>query len=111
MQQPALVVQFDSIDISEAESLADEDMKLVEASLDSFVNELNWLAVSPVGIFDAAQVFPDKSGMRFGVGGGVRLSLVNFNVTLGYAFNPNRRPGEGRGALFFTMDVTDVFGR
>lgn len=111
VQQPALVVQFDSIDINEAERLADEDMKLVEASLDSFVNELNWLAVSPVGIFDAARVFPDKFGMRFGVGGGVRLSLVNFNVTLGYAFNPNPRPGEGRGALFFTMDVTDVFGR
>lgn len=110
-QQAALILQFDSIDIGEAERLADADMKLVEATLDAFINELNWLAVSPVLIFDAARLVPDRAGMRYGVGGGIRLSVVNFNVTLGYAFNPSRQPGEGRGALFFTMDVTDVFRR
>jgi len=39
----------------------------------------------------------------------VRLSLVNFNVTLGYAVNPTPRLQEGRGAFFFSMDVTDLF--
>ena len=110
-QQANLILQFDSIDTSAAERLADEDMKLVAATLDAFINELNWLAVSPVVIFDAARLVPDKAGMRYGVGGGVRLSVVNFNVTVGYAFNPTRQPGEGRGAMFFSMDVTDVFRR
>ena len=36
-------------------------------------------------------------------------SLVNFNVTLGYAVNPCPRFQEGRGAFFFSMDVTDLF--
>jgi len=108
-QQPALVRELDAIDITEAERLADADMKLVNATLDSFTKELNWFAVSPVAAFDAARVWPDKRGVRYGIGSGVRLSLVNFNVTVGYSFNPRRNPGEGRGAMFVTMDVTDVF--
>lgn len=108
-KQPELVRELDGIDTSEAVRLADADMKLVSTTLDTFTKELNWIAVSPVGIFDAARLWPDKSGIRYGVGGGLRLSLVNFNVTTGYAFNPKRIPGEPRGAIVFTMDVTDMF--
>jgi len=107
--QPVLVRELDTINTAEAERLADIDMKLVSATLDSFTKELNWIAVSPVAIFDVARVWPDRSGVRYGVGGGLRLSLVNFNVTMGYAVNPKRIAREPRGALFFTMDVTDIF--
>lgn len=108
-QQAALVPELDRIDVSEAVRLADADMKLVDATLDSFVKELNWVAVSPVGVFDVARVWPNRSGFRLGIGGGVRFSLVNFNLSLGYAVNPKRNPGENRGALFLTMDITDMF--
>ncbi|HJQ32907.1 MAG TPA: hypothetical protein VJ866_12035 [Pyrinomonadaceae bacterium] len=49
--------------------------------------------------------------LRYGAGRGVRLSGFNFNTTVGYAFNLRRRPGDGRGALFFSMDFTDIFRR
>jgi len=39
----------------------------------------------------------------------VRLRLVNANFTFGYAVLPNRLPGEGPGALFFKLDITDLF--
>jgi hypothetical protein len=108
-QQPQLARELDNVDTSAAVRMADADMKLVDTTLDSFINELNWIAVSPVAIFDAARVWPDRFGFRYAVGGGMRLSLVNFNVTVGYAVNPQRHPGDSRGALFFTMDVTDIF--
>lgn len=108
-QQSDLLTKLDQIDVSEAEKLADADMQLVTPVLHSFLHELNIISISPVGIFDAARIWPDKFGTRFGVGGGVRISLVNFNVTLGYAVNPHPRFQEGRGAFFFAMDVTDLF--
>ena len=112
-QQPPLAAAFNVIEASpekqEAERLGTEDMKQLEAVLDTFINELNWIAVSPVAVFDVARLWPDRNGTRFGLGGGVRLSVVNFNMTVGYAFNPNPKVGEGRGAVFFSMDVTDLF--
>jgi hypothetical protein len=38
------------------------------------------------------------------------LTLVNsLNFTLGYAINPDRRPYEERGALFFGLSFRDLF--
>jgi hypothetical protein len=108
-QQPQLVTELNGLDFSEATKLADADLQEVEPVLNSFLNEINIISISPVGIFDVARIWPDKFGTRFGIGGGVRLSLVNFNVTLGYAVNPHPRFQEGRGALVFSMDVTDLF--
>lgn len=46
-------------------------------------------SVNPVFVFDAARLWPEGNGTRFGIGGGVRFTLVNFNITVGYAVNPN----------------------
>jgi len=46
---------------------------------------------------------------RYAAGGGIRFSLVNFNVDVGYGFNVNRQRGERVGALFFAMNVSDLF--
>ena len=108
-QQTILVAELNRIDFSEATRLADKDMRQINSVLKTFLHELNLVSISPVGIFDVARIWPDQFGTRFGIGGGVRLSLVNFNVTLGYAVNPNPRVQEGRGAFFFSMDVTDLF--
>jgi hypothetical protein len=108
-QQPHLVNELNSLDFGEATRQADADMQMVGPVLNSFLNEINIVSVSPVGIFDVARIWPDRVGTRFGIGGGVRLSLVNFNVTLGYAVNPKPRFQESRGAFFFSMDVTELF--
>lgn len=109
VKKTALVAELNQIDFSEATRLADVDMKQIDSVLRTFLHELNLVSISPVAIFDAARIWPDRFGTRYGIGGGVRLSLVNFNVTLGYAINPNPQLQEGRGAFFFSMDVTDIF--
>ncbi|MFN7919795.1 MAG: hypothetical protein U0Q16_06840 [Bryobacteraceae bacterium] len=81
-------------------------------TMDVVFRELNIASISPVALFDAARIGPatqELRGTRFGAGGGVRFSLVTFDITAGYAVNANRRPGEPRGALFFSLDVTDLF--
>jgi hypothetical protein len=108
-KQASLVAELNQIDFSEATRLADQDMQSIDSVLRTFLHELNLVSVSPVAIFDAARIWPDRLGTRYGIGGGVRLSLVNFNVTLGYAINPRPRFQDGRGAFFFSMDVTDLF--
>jgi hypothetical protein len=88
---------------------AERDYSVAERVLNSFLYQLNLLSVAPVGILDVARVWPASVGTRYAAGGGVRLSLVNANFTLGYAFNVQKRPGEGPGALFLSLDVTDLF--
>jgi hypothetical protein len=107
-EQTRLKEQFDRIDTTGIDRLAKEDARLVNSVLDSFLNEINLFSLSPVAIFDVAGVWPDRYGARFGIGGGMRINIVNFNLTIGYAANPNPRPREGHGAFFFSMDVTDL---
>ncbi len=70
---------------------------------------MNIYSIAPVAIFDVARVWPTNTTTRYALGGGVRLSLVNMNFTLGYAANPKRQSGEGPGALFVSLDVSDLF--
>ncbi|MGH9838296.1 MAG: hypothetical protein ACREEM_05895 [Blastocatellia bacterium] len=108
-RQTALVGELDGLNLNAAESRAREDMQTVDRVLASFLREWNLVSISPVAVFDIARIWPDKYGTRYGIGGGVRLSVANFNVTVGYSFNPDPKPREGRGALFFSMDVTELF--
>jgi hypothetical protein len=92
-----------------ADEKADRDLKPATKVLNTVLYQLNAYSVAPVGIFDVARVWPTGVGVRYAVGGGVRFSLVNANFTLGYAVNPHRLHGESAGALFFKIDVTDLF--
>jgi hypothetical protein len=64
-------------------------------------------------MFDVARIAPRTvagfGGARYGVGGGLRLSVVSLDLTAGYSWNPRRRAGEGRGAFVFSLDVSDLF--
>ena len=80
---------------------------------DVIFREMNLVAISPVVMLDVARLDPQMSptyrGLRYGIGGGVRFSLVTFDITAAYSWNPDRRPGEGRGAFVFSMDISDLF--
>jgi hypothetical protein len=97
------------IDSKAAEKRAAEEFAPAQKVLHAFLYELNTYSIAPVGIFDIARVWPIGVGTRYGAGGGVRLSLVNVNLTLAYAANPVRSAGEGRGAFFLKLDVEDLF--
>jgi len=79
---------------------------------DAAFRELNLFQISPVAIFDAARLsspHAGSTGLRYGTGAGIRISLATLDVTAGYAFNVGRKPGESRGAFFFSLDVSDIF--
>jgi hypothetical protein len=78
-------------------------------ALDVFIHDLNIYAISPVAMLDAARVWPTGEGVRYGVGPGLRLSIINVNVTFGYSFDVHRGPGEKSGAIYLKLDVTSLF--
>jgi hypothetical protein len=78
-------------------------------AIDVFLNELNLYSVAPVAIFDVARVWPVGQGVHYGIGPGLRLSLVNVNFTFGYAYTPQRLPMEKPGAILFSLDVSGLF--
>ena len=79
---------------------------------DTIIHDLNLWSVSPVFAFDTARIWPEASsgkGLRYGVGGGIRVTLVSHaNLTVGYARNLHRDPKEGSGALFFSISITEL---
>jgi hypothetical protein len=79
--------------------------------LDTFLKELNGVALSPVALFDAARIHPDPTGIHFTYGGGVRVTFFNISLTGAYAVNPHpvRSLGQGRGAVVFSFEVSDIF--
>jgi hypothetical protein len=78
-------------------------------ALDVFLHRLNVYSIAPVVLFDVARVWPVGQAVHYGVGPGVRLSLINVNFTLGYAVNARRTAGEQAGAIYLKLDVVSLF--
>jgi len=109
-----LQTRFGLIDQDAASAKAAADMSYVRRTLDIILKEMNIASISPVFMFDAAHIGPATSGpysgTRYGSGGGIRFSLVStVSFTAGYAWNLNRHPGEGAGALFFSLSTRSLF--
>jgi hypothetical protein len=77
-----------------------------------FLRESEWISVSPLLVLDAAKLRQGKSDpniWRYGIGGGVRLRIIFVDVTGGYVWNLQRRPGEKSGELLLKFDVANLF--
>ena len=109
----AMLAEFNQIDQTAAGKKAEDDMKFTRRTLRTLFNDVNIYSISPVFVLDVARIGPTGGGLggtRYGPGGGVRFELASVaHFTLGYAFNVNRGPGEGRGNVFFTIGVRDLF--
>jgi hypothetical protein len=108
-----MLTDFNGIDQKVAAKKADNDIAFVNRTLNTLFKDLNLYSVSPVAVFDAASIGPSKGalgGNRIGPGGGIRLELASsMDFTIGYAWNVYHQPGEGNGALFFSINVRDLF--
>jgi hypothetical protein len=95
------------------ESKANQDIAYTARTLDVIFRELNIVAISPVLMFDAARIGDKEqaklSETRYGLGTGIKFSLVTMDVTAGYSWNLRKRPGESRGAFVFSLDISDLF--
>lgn len=108
-----MLKDFSAISQKLAAQKAANDIVFVKRTLNTLFKDLNIFSVSPVVVFDRASIGPENGtlgGTRIGPGGGVRFELVSSaDFTLGYAWNVNHHAGEGKGALFFSIDVRDLF--
>jgi hypothetical protein len=111
--QDKLQAEFFQINQKTARTKAISDMAFVRRTLYTLFHEANLISAGPVAIFDLARIGPTRPGLtgtRFGPGGGVRLELASsVNFTAGYARNLSPRPGEGSGAIFFSIGMRDLF--
>jgi hypothetical protein len=94
-----------------AKTYAQEQMERPRQVIDTLRYEANMFALGLFGIFDTGGLWPDPNGTRYAYGGGVRLSVVNVNFSLGYAANPNPLPKlhQGDGAVLFVISYTNLF--
>ena len=109
----AILNAFNGINQKLAAQKAANDIAFVNRTLNTLFKDMNIFSISPVAVFDSAWIGPGKGplgGNRIGPGAGIRLELASYvNFTLGYAWNVNRQPGEGKGAIFFSIGVRDLF--
>ena len=104
--------EFMLIDQQEAMRKAEADMGYAKRTINTFIDDINLVSVSPVLMFDVAHLGPasGRLGTRFGIGGGLRVTVVNsVDFTFGYLANPRRLPQESRGAYFLSVQFKDVF--
>jgi hypothetical protein len=107
--QASLANDLLKVDLTVPKKRAADDLSVVDPVLNSILHRLNIVSISPLLIFDVARLWPDAAGTRFGPGAGARFTLVTFDVTLGYAWNVHGVKSEGPGAMFFSLDVSNIF--
>ena len=103
--------EFALIDQDAASRQAENEMGYVKRTLNTILYELNLLSLGPVVMFDVAHIGPadSKVGTRYGIGGGLRFTLVSHvDFTMGYVANPKRLSGERPGAFSFSMRFKDL---
>ncbi len=109
----SMVAEFSKIDQNFAAKKAAADMAFTRRTLNTLFNDVNIYSLSPVFVFDVARIGPaggPLGGVRYGPGGGLRFELATVaHFTLGYAWNVRRGPDEGRGNVFFSIGIRDLF--
>jgi hypothetical protein len=111
--QASFLARFNAIKQDGATARAKSDMKFPRSVVGELLHALNIYSIAPALMLDASRIGPQQGpaqpGTRYGVGPAVRLSLLNVELTLGYSVNPNRQPGERRGAPVVTFEISDIF--
>lgn len=111
--QNDIEASFARVNQAGAKEKAKSDMAFVRRTLNTLFHDADLFSVGPVAIVDIAQIGPTGPGVggtRYGPGGGVRLELAStVDFTVGYARNLSPGPGEGAGAIFFSIGMRDLF--
>jgi hypothetical protein len=109
----AITAEFNLIDEEAAARKAKAEMAFTRRTLKTLFNDVNIYSISPVVVLDVAKITPQQGGLggaRYGPGLGIRLELASVaHFTTGFAWNVRRGPGEGRGNVFFSIGIRDLF--
>lgn len=114
-RQDEMASAFNELNQSPAAERATQEairtMKYPRRVFDELTREANLIAIGPMFIFDVARLRQQGSSAltRYAIGGGLRFTIVSLDVNAGYALNPGRKQWEPRGALLFSMEVSNLF--
>lgn len=103
---------FAAADPAIAERAARREIDPVRHIVDTLMDEINAVAISPLLMLDAVNLGPRLAGprTRLSLGTGLRVTLVDsVDLSFGYVANLHRQAGEARGAFFLTMQFKDPF--
>jgi len=106
-----IALELSDIDRTAAEK-ARKDMIYPNRIVKALIHETNLYSLSPVGFFDAARLRQNEDRLgdpRYAAGGGLRFTFVGLELTGGYTWTLHRRPWESRGALVFSMELSNLF--
>ena len=109
-QLGAMRDEFARIDRQAAARRAAAELGQVRTMVDRLLHHTPWLAVRPVALLEAVVApAPGRTALP-GVGGGLRLSLLNWiEATAGYSWRIRRHSGEPAGAPFIEVRFRDPF--
>lgn len=88
---------------ADAQSRAHSEIEESRRLLTRLVDKTNLYAFSPVVLMTATDRLP------LAVGAGARLTVLAVDVTLGYCWTVQHRPGAPKGALSASFDLTHLF--
>jgi len=104
---------FRAIDTRKSAASAASDMKYADKALDVILRQLNVTSVSPVFLFDVANLRPaggHYAGTQYAIGGGVRFTLLStVSLTATYAVNPHARAGAASSAFVVSLTTRNLF--
>lgn len=108
-----MVSEFNQIDQDQAAKKASDEMAFTRRTLGTLFNDVNIYSISPVLVLDVARIGVSSGGVggvRYGPGMGLRLELASVaHFTAGYAWNVKQGIGEGRGNVFVSIGIRDLF--
>lgn len=101
---------FQTSGLPEARAKAIRFLEDTQSQIETVGRELNAFSLGPIFMFDAARLRTRgvQEKFRYGVGSGLQIEFFGLALRAGYSFNPDRRPGESRGAFTFGFEVLDV---
>ena len=104
-----IVREFRQINKQKAETAAAQELGIAKRTLHTLLYQANIFSAGPAFMFDVARLNHAGAPLtRYGVGGGIRMTLVStVNFTVGYVANPTRLPNESRGAFTVSMQFRD----
>jgi len=108
----ALNYKMQGLSASDAATKAAKDLSGVNSILEFLADRANLISVKPLLMFDAAGIYrsgiPDEHP-RYGIGGGVQLTVVIARVEVGYMAGLHRFPTDPPGNFIMRLVFQNLF--
>jgi len=95
-----------------AAAKAETELRSINSILAFLADRANLVSVKPLVLFDVARLYNDgvqNTGVRYGVGGGVQLTVVVAKFEAGYVYGVRRFPSDPPGNFVVRLVFQNLF--